>query len=81
MNVHQINTWYLQEFAFNILFFEALYKMQFHEFASERGLKPALGKTEKLLFRFVDTLVRSDGVIPAWQNTMRLEINKCLLFV
>ena len=40
-----------------------------------------LDMTEKLLFRFADTLVWNDGVIPAWQNTMRLEINKCLLCV
>ena len=37
--------------------------------------------TEKLLFRFANTLVRNDGVIPARQNAVRFEIDKRLLLV
>ena len=37
--------------------------------------------TEKLLFRFGDTLVRNDGVIPAWQNAKRFEIDKRFLLI
>ena len=36
--------------------------------------------TEKLLFGFAETLVRDDSVIPALENTMRLEIDRCPLF-
>ena len=59
----------------------ALYGELINNFMSLRFFLNGLDMTEKLLFRFADTLVWNDGVIPAWQNTMRLEINKCLLCV
>ena len=37
--------------------------------------------TEKLLFGFAELGVRADGVIPAWQNAMRFEIDKRLLLI
>jgi len=40
-----------------------------------------LGSTEKLLFGFAKLLVRDDGVIPTWQNTVWFEIDKCLVLV
>ncbi|MDP1545727.1 MAG: hypothetical protein Q8L87_06870 [Anaerolineales bacterium] len=47
-----------------------------------KSLNPrTLDVTEKLLFGFTELRVRDDGVIPAWQNAMRFEIDKRLLFI
>jgi hypothetical protein len=37
--------------------------------------------TEKLLFGFTEMRVRDDGVVPAWQNAKRFEIDKRFLLI